>query len=253
MPLSAQAAAVPPTAHFARAAQPNRASASQSLDGLSWPEAAGVAAASILAVPLGSTEQHGPHLPLGTDSEIAVALTERLAAARPDVVVAPLLPYGSAGEHAGFPGTLSIGAAALELVVVELVRSADAFAGVVLVSGHGGNAAPLAAAVSRLEAEGRAVMAWSPRIPGGDAHAGRTETSLLLALAPERVRMAAAEPGDVRPLATVIGELRRGGVAAVSPNGVLGDPAGASADEGAALLAALTADLVAAVDGWREA
>jgi mycofactocin precursor peptide peptidase len=228
-----------------------RGGARRSLEALSWPEAAGIAAASVLAVPVGSTEQHGPHLPLGTDSVVAVALAERLAAARADVVVAPLLPYGSAGEHAGFAGTLSIGAAALELVLVELVRSADVFAGVVLVSGHGGNAAPLAAAVARLQAEGRCVLAWSPRIPGGDAHAGRTETSLLLALAPGRVRLAAAEPGEVRPLAAVIGELRRAGVAAVSPNGVLGDPAGASAAEGEALLAALTADLITAVDRWR--
>src|SRR5689334_11179637 len=120
------------------------------LDVLVWPDLAGRAQRSILVVPLGSTEQHGPHLPLGTDSAIAAALAGRLAAARADVVVAPALPYGSAGEHAAFPGTLSIGAAALELVVVELVRSADAFAGVVLVSGHGGNAAPLAAAVATL-------------------------------------------------------------------------------------------------------
>ena len=221
------------------------------LAALAWPEAAGVAGGAILAVPVGSTEQHGPHLPLGTDSDVATALAERLAAARADVLVAPLLPYGSAGEHAAFPGTLSIGAAALELVVVELVRSASAFAGVVLVSGHGGNAVPLAAAVARLRAEGRAVLAWSPRIPGGDAHAGRTETSLLLALAPEAVRLDAAEAGDLRPLAAVIGELRRHGLAAVSPNGVLGDPEGASAAEGRRLLDDLTADLVAAVEGWR--
>ena len=66
-----------------------------------------VASGSILAVPLGSTEQHGPHLPLGTDSDVALALADRLAAARADVLVAPVLPYGSAGEHAAFPGTLS--------------------------------------------------------------------------------------------------------------------------------------------------
>jgi len=211
---------------------------------------AAVAGGSILVMPLGSTEQHGPHLPLGTDSDVAVALADRLAAARPDVLVAPALPYGSAGEHAAFPGTLSIGAGALELVVVELVRSADAFAGVVLVSGHGGNASPLAAAVNTLRAEGRQVLGWAPRILGGDAHAGRTETSLLLALAPGTVRLDAAEPGDVRPLAAVIGELRRGGVAAVSENGVLGDPTGASGEEGRRLLDALAADLIAAVEAW---
>jgi mycofactocin precursor peptide peptidase len=227
-------------------AVPGPAASPGPLASLSWPEVAGVAAGAILAVPVGSTEQHGPHLPLGTDSDVAVALAERLASARPDVVVAPVLPYGSAGEHAAFPGTLSIGAAAVELVVVELVRSASAFAAVVLVSGHGGNAVPLAAAVARLRAEGRAVLLWSPRIPGGDAHAGRTETSMLLALAPNSVRLHAAEPGDTRPLAAVIGELRRGGVAAVSPNGVLGDPRPASADEGRRIL-----DVFAAVQAWR--
>ena len=220
------------------------------LDKLVWPELAGRAERSILVVPLGSTEQHGPHLPLGTDSAVAVALAGRLSSARPDVVVAPVLPYGSAGEHAAFPGTLSMGAAALELVVVELVRSASAFAGVVLLSGHGGNAAPLAAAVATLQAEGRSALAWSPRIPGGDAHAGHTETSLMLALAPAAVRLEAAEPGEVRPLATVIGELRANGVAAVSPNGVLGDPTGASAEEGRRLLDLLAADLIGAVDEW---
>jgi creatinine amidohydrolase len=221
------------------------------LDTLTWSEVAPVAAGSILAVPVGSTEQHGPHLPLSTDSDVAVALADRLAAARSDVLVAPALPYGSAGEHAAFPGTLSIGAAALELVIVELVRSADAFAGVVLVSGHGGNAEPLAAAVKTLETERRAVLGWAPRVPGGDAHAGRTETSLLLALTSERVRLETVEPGDVRPLSAVIGELRRGGVAAVSPNGVLGDPTGATAEQGEQLLGSLAADLIACVKAWR--
>lgn len=221
------------------------------LEALSWREAAAVASTSLLAIPLGSTEQHGPHLPLSTDSDVAVALAGRLAESRGDVLVAPLLPYSSAGEHAGFPGTLSIGAAAVELLVVELVRSADAFAGVVLVSGHGGNTEPLIAAVATLRAEGRRVLAWSPRIRGGDAHAGRTETSLLLAVAPDRVRLEAAERGDVRPLATVIGELRRGGVRAVSDNGVLGDPTGASVEEGRCLLDAMADDLSASVEAWR--
>ena len=218
------------------------------LAGETWPQAA--ASRRLLLVPLGSTEQHGPHLPLGTDTVVAVALAERLAAARPDAVVAPALPYGSSGEHAGFAGTLSIGQQALEAVVVELVRSADDFAGVVLVSGHAGNAAPLRRAVATAQAEGRRALAWLPTVPGGDAHAGRTETSLLLALAPASVRLDEAEPGDTRPLADVMPELRSGGVAAVSRNGVLGDPRGASAAEGERLLAALADDLVRAVAAW---
>jgi creatinine amidohydrolase len=209
-----------------------------------------VATGAILAVPLGATEQHGPHLPLGTDTEIALALADRLAAARPDVVVAPALAYGSSGEHAMFPGTLSIGQDALELVIVELVRSADAFGGTVLVCGHGGNAAALARAVATLSKEGRRVLAWAPRVLSGDAHAGRTETSLMLALAAGLVRTERAAPGDTRSLAEVAETLRTRGVAAVSANGVLGDPTGASRAEGAALLDALAADLVAAVAAW---
>src|SRR5829696_8104302 len=109
---------------------------------MTWPElgeGATGAAGRLLAVPLGSCEQHGPHLPLATDTLVAGALAFRLAAQRTDVVVAPAMPFGASGEHAGFPGTLSIGTDALESVLVELGRSADQFAGVVFVNGHGGN------------------------------------------------------------------------------------------------------------------
>jgi mycofactocin precursor peptide peptidase len=224
-----------------------------SLGDLSWPEVAATADSTLLVVPLGSTEQHGPHLPLSTDADIAVALARRLGAARGDVQVAPVLPYGASGEHAGFAGTLSVGQDALEQVVTELVRSADAFAGVVLVSAHGGNAEPLARAVTTLTGEGRRVLAWSPRPggwPGADAHAGRTETSLLLALAPASVRPEVAAPGNTRPLEQLAAALRSGGVAAVSPNGVLGDPTGATAAEGRRILDAMAADLVAEVARW---
>jgi creatinine amidohydrolase len=216
------------------------------LESATWTDLEATAAGRTLLVPIGSTEQHGPHLPLGTDTLVAVAVAEAVADRRDEVVLAPAVPYGSSGEHAGFPGTLSIGQDALEQVLVELVRSADAFGAVVLVSGHGGNAEPLARAVARLTAEGRQAQAWSPS-GAVDLHAGRTETSLLLAIAPELVRTAAAAPGDPRPLRELLPLLRDGGVAAVSPNGVLGDPAGASADEGHALLETLIADLEAAL------
>lgn len=212
-----------------------------------WPELEALAAHLLIAVPLGATEQHGPHLPLGTDIQVAGSLVDMLAGVRGDIAIAPPLCYGSSGEHAGFPGTLSIGQAALEAVAVELARSADAFRGVVFVSAHGGNAEPLGRAAETLRAEGRKAMAWSPTVPGGDAHAGRTETSLLLSIMPEMVRTEAMEPGVVTPLAELLPELRRTGVRAVSPNGVLGDPAGASAAEGGAILDQLIDDLAAAV------
>ena len=204
----------------------------------------------MLAVPVGSTEQHGPHLPLSTDSDIAVALCDRLAAARSDVLVAPPVSYGSSGEHAGFPGTLSIGQGALELLLVELGRSATlTFGHLVLVSAHGGNAEPVARAARRLSEESRHVLLFQPRWDG-DPHAGQPETSMLLALDPARVQMDRAVPGDTRPLSQTWPQLRTAGVRAVSETGILGDPTGATAKAGRALLDALAADLIRDVSAW---
>jgi mycofactocin precursor peptide peptidase len=195
-----------------------------------------------LLVPLGATEQHGPHLPLNTDTLIASGVAEAAAAGRADVVVAPALPYGSSGEHAGFPGTLSLGQAAVEITLVELVRSATDFRDVTLVSWHGGNAEPVARAIERLRGEGRAVHLWEPHVNGGDAHAGWVETSLMLALAPDLVR-GERPVGATQPLDALLPRLREDGVAAVSRNGVLGDARGASADDGRALLERFVAEL----------
>jgi creatinine amidohydrolase len=218
---------------------------------LTWPEAARLAAeGALLAIPVGSTEQHGPHLPLSTDTDIAVALCQRLAEARADVLIAPAVAYGSSGEHQEFPGTLSIGQQAVELLLVELGRSASrTFAHLVFVCAHGGNAEPAARATMRLRAESRDVLLFRPAWDG-DAHAGRTETSMMLHLAPARVRMASAAPGDNRPLAEIWPLLRAGGVRAVSESGVLGDPAGATAGAGRALLNGLSVALIHEVAAW---
>lgn len=211
-----------------------------------WPDL-GRAGDLLVAIPVGSCEQHGPHLPLATDTIVAEALVDGLVAARTDIVAAPSVAYGASGEHAGFPGTLSIGGEALRTVLVELGRSADEFAGVVFVNGHGGNAVAVGGAVLTLAREGRRVLAWSPTIRDGDAHAGRTETSLMLALAPARVAVERSTAGDRRPIDELMPTLRHGGVKAVSPSGVLGDPAGATADEGRRLIGQLVDQLVAAV------
>ncbi|MCU1477101.1 MAG: mftE [Subtercola sp.] len=187
------------------------------------------------------------------------------------VLVAPTVTYGASGEHQAFAGTMSIGQDALRMLLVELVRSLSTWAGrVVFVNGHGGNVASLASAVRQLRDEGHNA-AWVPCAgrPGAaseraadrrttdarttdarttdartadyprdyapDAHAGRTETSLMLHLAPADVALDRLEPGNTEPLSLLMRDLSEGGVAAVSPNGILGDPRGATAAEGEAL------------------
>ncbi len=204
----------------------------------------------LLVIPLGSFEQHGPHLPLDTDTTIARALTEGVADL-PYVLVAPALAYGASGEHQGFSGTLSIGTEALTEVLVELVRSArDSCAAVVAVCAHGGNAEGLATAKRRCAAEGDRLFVFAARIDGGDAHAGRTETSLMLAIAPDEVRTGELVPGRTDDLETLWPELRAGGVRAVSASGVLGDPTLATAAEGRLLLGTLLDQLAGALESW---
>lgn len=218
------------------------------LAGATWPD---LPARPLLLVPLGALEQHGHHLPLATDTAVARAVAEAAAAELPGALLAPALPYGASGEHEDFPGTVSIGTEALTGLLVEYGRSACRWAGrLVLVNGHGGNLDALRAAGARLRAESREV-AWFPcGTAGADAHAGRTETSLMLHVEPGAVRSGRAVAGATAPLAELLPRLRAGGVRAVSPTGVLGDPAGASAREGAALLAGMAGRLAAAVRAW---
>jgi len=219
------------------------------LAGATWPQVEATGARTVLAIPLGSLEQHGPHLPLDTDSRIAGAVAAGLARRCHGVTVAPVVSYGASGEHADFPGTLLIGHEVLADLLVELVRSARrSFAGVVFVNAHGGNEEALTAARLRCTAEGDDVLVWRATTrPGGDAHAGRTETSLLLAIDPGAVRLDLAEPGCTEPIAMLLPRLRAEGVRPVSSNGVLGDPTGASAEEGRELLDDLVRDLATAV------
>ena len=173
------------------------------LAGATWPQVEATEGRNVLAVPVGSLEQHGPHLPLDTDTRIALAVASGAARGRDGVAVSPPVAFGSSGEHAGFPGTLSIGSAALTALLVELGRDA-----------------------------------------------ARDWETMLLALRPAHVDMAAAVPGDRRSLAELWPVLRERGVRAVTATGVLGDPTGADANEGVAMLESLAAELVSTVRNW---
>jgi creatinine amidohydrolase len=166
--------------------------------------------------------------------------------------VAPAIPYGASGEHQGFPGTASIGHEALRSLLVELVRSLSGWAGrVVIVNGHGGNVATLAATITRMRDEHHDVAWTACATEDMDAHAGHAETSLMLHLAPHLVRMEHAETGNLAPLSDLMPLLTTKGVAAVSPSGVLGDPTTATAGEGRRLLARMADDVARRVGRGR--
>lgn len=160
---------------------------------------------ALVVLPVGATEQHGPHLPTCTDALIAGSLAraaaERAAARTScDVVVAPVLPFGSSDHHFPFGGTLSLTPETMTTVLTELVRSVGRDGGrrVVVVNGHGGNHGPgnsaAAAASTRHDVAVAYVDYWSllpdtergsTHVPG---HAGAFETSMVLGLRPELVR-----------------------------------------------------------------
>jgi mycofactocin system creatininase family protein len=207
-----------------------------------------------ILIPLGSTEQHGPHLPLDTDTRIATAVARAAAALLDDGrewLVAPAIAYGASGEHQSFAGTISIGTESLTTLLVEYGRSAACWAQrLVFVNGHGGNVGALNRAVSSLRAEGRDA-GWCPcTVAGGDAHAGHTETSVLLHISPANVLTDRWLAGNGAPLHELLPSMRRGGVAAVSRVGVLGDPTTATAAEGRRIFGEMVDGCAGRVARW---
>ncbi|MGH3969683.1 MAG: mycofactocin biosynthesis peptidyl-dipeptidase MftE [Mycobacterium sp.] len=213
-----------------------------------------------LIIPLGSTEQHGPHLPLDTDTRIATAVSGGVVARLAEVpargggwqwLVAPAVGYGASGEHQSFPGTVSIGTVALTRLLVEYGRSATCWAPrLVFVNGHGGNVTALARAAGLLRSEGRDVGWWACTASGADAHAGHTETSLLLHISPADVLADRWCAGNEAPLSDLLPSLRSGGMAAVSEVGVLGDPTTATAADGERILAEMVDGCLRRVTRW---
>ncbi|MBV2363417.1 creatininase family protein [Streptomonospora sp. NEAU-YY374] len=206
--------------------------------------------AGLTLLPIGSHEQHGPHLPLATDTVIAATLAAEIAEAH-GLRVLPPVAFSCSQEHAAWPGTVSVSAATLYALVRDIAESvrASGATGLVLVNGHGGNyvLGNLVQEVNRLGhrmALFPAFEDWADaRTSAGvlttndaDMHAGELETSILLHAHPHLVgedyTSADHLTGDRRHMLTL-------GLEAYTPSGVVGRPSLATAEKGEAALSAL--------------
>lgn len=236
---------------------------------------------TVVVVPVGSMEQHGPHLPLETDSRLVQEVATRaaqMAANRISVLVTPTVWLGLSGQHIDFCGTLTLDPHCFMDVMSAIVQNLErhGFRRIVLLNGHGGNMAALdtiarafqsevktlvvAVAYWRLAEEGR-IEAVRQSGPGGMAHAGEFETSCMLFLRPELVhldRMIRRVPKwNTRYFAMDLQISRKvqltHKVSDFSDSGVFGDPTIASAEKGEEFLKAVihgVADFLVEFASW---
>lgn len=220
--------------------------------------------ATVAVLPVGSFEQHGPHLPLVTDTLIAAAIAVVIAERHPVLHLAPVT-YSCSHEHAAFPGTISISAAALAAVITDIASSLrqQGIGQLVLVNGHGGNYV-LSNLVQQANADGPLRMALYPakedwqeaRTAAGitstnheDMHAGELETSILLACCPDQLRdgwQGDDHTADDRRLLTL------SGMDAYTASGVIGLPSRATEAKGRAALEELAAGADAVLKALNE-
>ena len=223
-------------------------------------------------ITIGSTEQHGLHLPLGTDAIMGEALGQRVARALGDTLLAPGMRIGCSEHHMDFAGSLTLSRQTFIGVVGDICRSLarHGFRHIVLLPTHGGNFAPLAKAVEaiRPELSGVNLIAFTDLMAFMDeifqtgkarkvtpeqagAHAGEFETSIMLYLRPDLVAVDKAQPGYVGDQLRIAPLVFEKGFRAVTANGVLGDPRNASAANGEAYMAAITDLLVGYINKAR--
>jgi len=233
---------------------------------MTWPEVqAALAAGKTTAVlACGAVEQHGPQLPTGTDDYLGTAIAERAARIAGNALVAPTLRPGLSEHHMWFPGSFTLRPATFVAVLEDYCDSLtrQGFRRIVIFPSHGGNTdtmrahAPLLARAFHGRSE---VVVWlrsdlmqrsadllarsGVSLGRAGAHAGYTETSMMLRYRADLVRMEAAEPGRCdddfyRPENIGRSQMESflHGIQTQSPNGILGDPVGSTADAGEQLL-----------------
>ncbi|WP_188854008.1 creatininase family protein [Haloarcula argentinensis] len=204
-------------------------------------------APTVALLPIGSTEQHGPHAPVGTDMIIAEELAKE-ADRRNDLdsVVLPTVPVGIAPYHSHFPGTLSVSAETLRQYVYDIVNSLSnsSVETVVLVNGHGGNGDTLRN-LTRTVADDSMVdlevflWEWMNTVDDHVNHAGELETSMLLHICPGN--LGKPTRGDAPTWDdTVDGGYISRFTEEFSKNGAVGDGTAASAEEGEQLFETAT-------------
>jgi creatinine amidohydrolase len=218
-------------------------------------------ASSVLCLPMGSMEQHGPHLPLNTDCIIAKALTRRIVARwgiEHDLWQLPAVPVGLSREHAWAPGTLSLTVSGMTAYLRDLgkeIARALPARNLLIVNGHGGNRGILEALMREMSGDFGlniaalhlgAMMSPDNGADVPEIHAGKDETSVMLALAPDLVRreaMAALKPpqGGEAIRALVLDPAASynwsSGDPRLSASGIMGDARGASAEHGEIIVA----------------
>lgn len=174
---------------------------------LTWPDVEALSREMVVLIPTGSLEQHGPHLPLFTDSLVATAVAEALEAALPsDILLTPTLWLGASAHHLRFPGTLSASFETYEAAIIDVVESLlpHGFHKFYVVNGHGGNTSPNDVAIRKLKLRypestfghanyyAFATSATAEALEGplkGMRHACEAEASLMMHLHPDLVRM----------------------------------------------------------------
>jgi creatinine amidohydrolase len=209
---------------------------------------------AVVVLPIGATEQHGPHLATGTDALLASEIVERAvvrAEAGRSFVVAPALSYGASDHHLPFGGTLSLSVETLLAVLLDVGRSIAAGGGrrLLIVNGHGGNQGVCHAAGAAISTRYGVAVAhidyWAlldgdPGVPG---HAGEFETSLMLAVRPELVRD--RQPRGIVPAGPKIANAGVHSAAVWDDiDGYTDEPARATAADGDARLDRLVAEMV---------